>query len=114
MSGALQTLNKISLRGDHLLFTPNQVASFFGRVSHVYVSTDTEFKRINMCSVAHPWFTKVHKDAAQMMLKQKSIEGTKALNIRSFLIDLEIDEYESQDLALAFSEKTGLIQIDFQ
>ena len=48
-----------------------------------------------------------------MMLKQKNLEGAKSLNIKPFLIDLEIDSKATDDLETSFSDKTGLIQIDF-
>ncbi|CAI8184201.1 MAG: Uncharacterised protein [Flavobacteriaceae bacterium] len=113
MSNSQQILCKILFKGDHLIFTPEQVDQFFGRVSHVYVATDLDHKRVNICAVAQVWFTKVHKGAAQMMLKQKNLEGAKSLNIKPFLIDLEIDSKVTDDLEISFSDKTGLIQIDF-
>ncbi|MGB0182938.1 MAG: hypothetical protein ACPF8S_04265 [Schleiferiaceae bacterium] len=103
---------ELNIKGDHILFEPDQVEKMFGRVTHAYVAIDSDKNRINISSVANTWFTKVHAGAAQMMLKQRNLDGIRSLNIRPFIIDLDIEDLSAVTIDSSFSEKTGLIQIE--
>ena len=100
----------VRLVASHILLENNIVERVFQQVQFALIVYNKEENTLLVSPVSNAWFKKMHKGAAQFMLKTKNMNGDKSLSIREVLIDNDIDDVD-RDLDFKVIEKTKLVKI---
>ena len=101
---------KVLFRASHLHFKADLVKAYFGSESHVLIAFDAKQKIVMVSRATSTWFSKLHKDVSQLILKNRNLQGDKTLDIRAFCIDYDLDTSDRQ-LEIKWIQKTKILKI---
>lgn len=102
--------DKIILKSSHIHLNNSLVENIFKNIHYAFVVYEKEQKQLLITPVSSQWFTKIHQQPAQFLLKSINIKGDQSLAIREILIDHNLD-MTNRKLDYEIIKKTNLIKI---
>jgi hypothetical protein len=99
----------VRLKISHLYIDAEVAKAVFGEDERVNLIYYPDRNDLLICGVSQSFFTKLHKDTSQHLLKNRNLNGDKTLALHELLIDNEI---EDTDRELVFEIKnTGILMV---
>lgn len=101
---------KIELRASHLIIHPHIATNVFSNTFTAFVAYNKGNKTLLVSPNSNGWFVKLH-GAAECILKEKNIQGTRSLGIRQILIDHDLDDAD-RSLSYELNAKRNFLKIE--
>ncbi len=102
-------MEEISLRSSHVHLSAALAKKVFDKVHYAYVTYVKEKGHLLITPVSSQWFVKMY-EPTQFLVKDKNIQGDKALAVRELFIDNDLDSTD-RNLAFEWIEKTNLLKV---
>ena len=100
----------VSFESNHMILAADIMALWDIEVRNAFIAFYEEGPYVVVCPVGNSFFTKVHKDAVQCMLKDKNLLGDKSIPLHEWVIDNELNT-ENRSLTYEFLEKAQTLKV---
>ncbi len=99
------------LKNKHLVIGHELINDYFGEVSYVFVKWIKESNHLLVAPQTASVFYQVHKDAMQMLLKTKNLQGDKSIALYDFFYENNINENDNYDVEYHYLDKLKALKI---